>query len=274
MCFGASCRFGCLKINRSWLDCGRRLPERQSAQNIQWGALPVKIAIVEDEAPQRALLAAHVREAAQKRGTNADVVEYADAEAIAKADTSALDLIMMDIDMPGMSGMEAAGLIRRRNAQVQIAFCTNLVTRALDGYAVQALDFLVKPVSSGRIGELLEKAARMKELQRPRTLTLRAQDNVLIVPIGDILYAETYGRKLRLHTRRETLDLRMTIAALEEQLPERGFFRVHNAYLVALAHVRRISGLEAEVAGELLPISRHKKKAFIQALTDYLGEQL
>lgn len=238
------------------------------------GALPVRIAIVEDEAPQRALLASHVREAAQKRGTNADVVEYADAEAIAKADTSALDLIMMDIDMPGMSGMEAAGLIRRRNAQVQIAFCTNLVTRALDGYAVQALDFLVKPVSSGRVGELLEKAARMRELQRSRTLTLRAQDNVLIVPVGDILYAETYGRKLRLHTRRETLDLRMTIAALEERLPERGFFRIHNAYLVALAHVRRISGLEAEVAGELLPISRHKKKAFIQALTDYLGEQL
>lgn len=235
---------------------------------------PVRIAIVEDEAPQRALLAAHVREAAQRRGTDVDVLEYADGETIARADTSALDLIMMDIDLPGMSGMEAAGLIRRWNAQVQIAFCTNLVTRALDGYAVQALDFLVKPVGSERIGELLDKAARMREQQRPRTLTLRAQDHVLIVPVADILYAETYGRKLRLHTRRETMDLRMTISALEEQLPGRGFFRVHNACLVSLAHVRQINGLEVEVAGDTLPVSRHKKKEFIQALTDYLGEQL
>lgn len=234
----------------------------------------VRIAIVEDEAPQRAWLAANVREAACRRGTDVDVLEYADGEAIARADTSALDLIMMDIDLPGMSGMEAAGLIRRRNTQVQIAFCTNLVTRALDGYAVQALDFLVKPVSSERIGELLEKAERMQEQQRPRAITLRAQDHVLIVPVGEILYAETYGRKLRLHTRRETMDLRMTIAALEEQLPKRAFFRVHNACLVSLAHVRQINGLEVEVAGDTLPVSRHKKKEFIQALTDYLGEQL
>ena len=234
----------------------------------------VRIAIVEDEAPQRAWLAANVREAACRRGTDVDVLEYADGEAIARADTSALDLIMMDIDLPGMSGMEAAGLIRRRNTQIQIAFCTNLVTRALDGYAVQALDFLVKPVSSERIGELLEKAERMQEQQRPRAITLRAQDHVLIVPVGEILYAETYGRKLRLHTRRETMDLRMTIAALEEQLPKRAFFRVHNACLVSLAHVRQINGLEVEVAGDTLPVSRHKKKEFIQALTDYLGEQL
>ena len=234
----------------------------------------VRIAIVEDEAPQRAWLAANVREAECRRGTDVDVLEYADGEAIARADTSALDLIMMDIDLPGMSGMEAAGLIRRRNTQIQIAFCTNLVTRALDGYAVQALDFLVKPVSSERIGELLEKAERMQEQQRPRAITLRAQDHVLIVPVGEILYAETYGRKLRLHTRRETMDLRMTIAALEEQLPKRAFFRVHNACLVSLAHVRQINGLEVEVAGDTLPVSRHKKKEFIQALTDYLGEQL
>lgn len=234
----------------------------------------MRIAIVEDEAPQRRQLASHIMEAARQRGAAVELEEYACGEEIVKADTSALDLIVMDIDMPGMSGMEAAGVIRQRDHDVLIAFCTNLVTRALDGYAVQALDFLVKPVSCARIGELLEKAERFKSLRRERTLTLRAQDNVLVVPVGDILYAETYGRKLRLHTLRETADLRMTIAALEKLLPERGFFRTHNAFLVALTHVRRINGLELEIAGDTLPISRHKKKEFVQALTDYLGEQL
>ena len=234
----------------------------------------MRIAIVEDEAPQRALLAAHMKEAARQQGMEIELEEYACGEEIVKADTSALDLIVMDIDMPGMSGMEAAGVIRQRDEDVLIAFCTNLVSRALDRYAVQALDFLVKPVSCARIGELLNKAVRFKGLRRQKTLTLRTQDRVLVVPIGDILYAETYGRKLRLHTVRETVDLRMTIAALEKLLPERNFFRTHNAFLVSLAHVRRIDGLELEIAGDTIPVSRHKKKEFIQALTDYLGEQL
>lgn len=234
----------------------------------------MKIAIVEDEAPQRRQLAAHLAQAAQQRGITVELEEYESGEEIVQAEPAALDLILMDIDMPGMSGMEAAGIIRRRDQEVLIAFCTHLVARALDGYAVQALDFLVKPVSCARIGELLDKAERFKGLRRRKTLTLRAQDRVLIVPVDEILYAETYGRKLRLHTARETMDLRMTIAALEKQLPSRDFFRVHNAFLVGLAHVRRIDGLELEAAGDTLPISRHKKKEFMQALTDYLGEQL
>lgn len=78
--------------------------------------MSVRIAIVEDEAPQHALLAAHVREAAQKRGTDVDVLEYGDGETIAQADTSALDLIMMDIDLPGMSGMGASGSVAALSA--------------------------------------------------------------------------------------------------------------------------------------------------------------
>ena len=234
----------------------------------------MRIAIVEDEAPQRKWLASQMKEAAQQHGAEIELEEYAGGEEIVRADTSALDLIVMDIDMPGMSGMEAARVIRQRDEDVLIAFCTNLVSRALDGYAVQALDFLVKPVGCARIGELLGKAERIKGQRRQKTLTLRAQDQVLIVPIEEILYAETYGRKLRLHTLRETMDLRMTIAALEKLLPERRFFRTHNAFLVSLAHVRRMDGLELEVGGDTIPVSRHKKKEFIQALTDYLGEQL
>ena len=118
----------------------------------------MRIAVVEDEAPQRAQLCGLVKAAAAERGFSAVLFEYGEADALLRAGAADLDLILMDIDMPGMSGMEAAHVIRETDSQVMIAFCTGLVSRALDGYAVQALDFLVKPVSGARIGELLEKA--------------------------------------------------------------------------------------------------------------------
>ena len=105
------------------------------------------------------------------------------------------------------------------------------------------LDFLVKPVSGARIGELLEKAERQLGLRRPRMLTLRMQEETVILPVQELRFAETYGRKLRLHAGERSIDLRMTMAALEKQLPPGAFFRVHNAYLVSLAHVRGITGL-------------------------------
>ena len=100
------------------------------------------------------------------------------------------------------------------------------------------------------------------------------QDTTAVVPVRDILYAETYGRKVRLHTVCETLDLRMTLSALESHLPENAFFRIHNACLVSLAHVDRISGCDVTIGGDILPVSRHKKRDFLKALTSFMGEQL
>lgn len=234
----------------------------------------MRIAIVEDEALQRAQVRAGVEQYAAREGLHADVREYASGDALLAGYTPGADLIFLDIDMPGRSGMECARVIRGMDRRVMIVFCTNLVSCALDGYAVQALDFLVKPVSAARIGEALAKARTFLRERSPRVLTLRTQDGLINVRTCDILYAETYGRKLRVHTLSGALDLRMSIAALEQALEPGAFFRVHNAYLVALAHVSRLDGLTLRVGGDEIPVSRHKKRDFVQALTTYLGEQI
>ena len=234
----------------------------------------MKIWIVEDEAPQRMLLCDLVRQACGRHGVKADIVALGSGETLANTYQSGADLLLLDIDMPGINGMDAAHIIRRKDERVQIAFCTNLVSRALDGYAVAAMDFLVKPITAARIDELLDKVFHRLSVTAPVTLTLHTQDATTVVRTNEILYAETYGRKLRLHTMQDTLDLRMTMAALESQLPSGNFFRIHNAYLVSLAHVSRISGFEVSVGDDTLPVSRHKKREFLQALTDYIGDQL
>lgn len=234
----------------------------------------MRVVIAEDEAAQRA----HMRQCVERYGAQHSleitVQEFADGAALADGYERGCDVLLADIDMPGMSGMDAAARIRQVDSRVMIIFCTNLVHRALDGYAVQALDFIVKPVGERRLWEAMDKARRYLAAREPHVLSLHTQDGVVCVRAQDILYAETYGRKLLVHTARGNLELRMPIAALEQALCRDGFFRIHNAYLVSLRHVQRVSGFEAVVAGDTLSVSRHKKKEFIERLTACLGEQI
>ena len=124
----------------------------------------MKIWIVEDEAPQRMLLCDLVRQACGKHGVKADIVALESGESLTNAYQPGADLLLLDIDMPGINGMDAAHIIRQKDERVLIAFCTNLVSRALDGYAVAAMDFLVKPVTAARI-------------DAPVTLPLHTQDS-------------------------------------------------------------------------------------------------
>lgn len=137
----------------------------------------MKIWIVEDEAPQRMLLCDLVRQACGKHGVKADIVALESGESLTNAYQPGADLLLLDIDMPGINGMDTAHIIRQKDERVLIAFCTNLVSRALDGYAVAAMDFLVKPVTAARIDELLDKVFHRLSVAAPVTLTLHTQDN-------------------------------------------------------------------------------------------------
>ena len=234
----------------------------------------MQIWLAEDEAPQRTQLCALLRQICAARSVEVELRAFDSGLALVEAYRPGVDLLLLDIDMPGLSGMDAAHRIRERDERVLIVFCTNLVARALDGYAVAALDFLVKPITLSRLDDLMAKVLRRLDPSAPAALTLHTQDATTIVPLRDILYAETYGRKVRLHTVSETLELRMTLAALEGQLPQNAFFRIHNACIVSLAHVDRIGGCDATVGGDVLPVSRHKKRDFLKALTSFMGEQL
>ena len=234
----------------------------------------MQIWLAEDEAPQRTQLCALLRQVCAARSVEVELRAFDSGLALVEAYRPGVDLLLLDIDMPGLSGMDAAHRIRARDERVLIVFCTNLVARALDGYAVAALDFLVKPITLSRLDDLMAKVLRRLDPSAPAALTLHTQDATTIVPLHDILYAETYGRKVRLHTVSETLELRMTLAALEGQLPQNAFFRIHNACIVSLAHVDRIGGCDATVGGDVLPVSRHKKRDFLKALTSFMGEQL
>ena len=154
----------------------------------------MQIWLAEDEAPQREHLAALLRQVCAARGVACELRAFEDGQALVDAYAPGVDLLLLDIDMPGLSGMDAAHRIRERDERVLIVFCTNLVARALDGYAVAALDFLVKPITENRLDDLLDKALRRLGPAAPAALTHRfapgAGRNISGCPVLDVLLSQ------------------------------------------------------------------------------------
>ena len=199
---------------------------------------------------------------------------YCDGEEIVIHSSEAFDVIFMDIDMERMGGMEAARLIREQDSQVILVFVTNMAGYAIEGYSVQALDFLVKPVSDLRMEEELNKIRMILKKRNPGKLALKAWDNVYQVPVSSVLYMEVYGRKLRVHQKERMIEVNSTINYFENLLKEQAFFRCHHGYLVNMAYVSAIEGNSVFIGECQVPVSRQRKRAFVQAFTRYLGGTL
>ena len=233
----------------------------------------LRIAIVDDEQKERQLLQDYVQRYLQGCGRDAHFLLYKDGSELVKEAPKDLDILFLDIQMEEVDGISAARVIRQYDEEVLIIFITNMVQYAIEGYSVNAMDFVLKPVDEAAVARELDKA--MKRLQKKTTplISLKGNDGMFVVDTKDITYIETYERRLLVHTVKENIPCNDTLQSLEERLPG-FFFRCHSAYLVNLRQVERIAGSDLIVMGHRIPLSKHRKKEFMQAMTGYVKEML
>ena len=180
------------------------------------------------------------------------------------------DLLLLDVDMPGLDGFSVASSIREMDPQVAIIFITNLAQFAIRGYEVQALDYMVKPISYPALSMKLKR--EMGQICHPaeKTLLIPQRSGVVRLSVSRLLYVEVYNHCLRYHTSDEVVETTgaKSLSKVEQELAGDGFFRCHVSFLVNLRHVRGMGENTVKVGDEVLPISRHKKKAFLEALIE------
>ena len=234
----------------------------------------MKIAVVEDEQKERRQLCLIVEAYFREKDISLQIHPFESGEEIAKRAGEFFDVIFMDIDMGGLDGMEAARRIRAVDSNAVIVFITNMAGYAVEGYSVQALDFLIKPVSALRIRQELDKILEIRRRGKPPKIMLKGNGTIFQVDVNDILFVEMYGRKIRVHRRQGMVEFNGTLRYFEERLPKELFFRCHHGFLVNMAYVSSIGKCDVEVEGRCLPVGRQRKKKFLQAFARYLGDSL
>lgn len=232
----------------------------------------IRIAIVEDDRNCAQELTKYIRRYEQESGTTIQITSFEDGEDIVTNYQAVYDIILMDIEMRFMDGMTASEKIRRLDEEVAIIFITNMAQYAIRGYAVNALDYVLKPVSYFAFSQRLDRAIGRVQRKEKHYLIVRVKGGSKRIATEDIYYIESQGHVLMVHSKDGTDITSGTMKEMEEKLEEFRFCRCNKGYLVNLAHVDSIQNGCVVVGGDSLAISRPRKKIFQETLAAYMNE--
>ncbi|MCZ0703549.1 DNA-binding LytR/AlgR family response regulator [Natronobacillus azotifigens] len=232
----------------------------------------IRVAIVEDEKHYQEELSNFLKAFEQDKGESFDIAIFSDGDDFIRNYNAQFDIIFMDVQMPLMDGMSAAEEIRKIDSEVVIIFITSMAQYAIKGYAVDALDYFLKPISYFSFSERLNRAMERMKKRESSYITIKLKDGVRRIDISDIYYVESQRHKLVFYTKEEELISIGTMKDLENELAKYPFFRGHKGYLINLEHVDGMKDSSAIVNGEDIPVSRNKRKEFMEALANYWGE--
>lgn len=228
----------------------------------------MRIAIVEDEAEYAGLLAGYFSQYGKERNISCETVCFADGEDITDQYRPEFDLILLDIRMRFMNGIDTARRIREMDSRVALIFITNEAGFAIRGYEVGALDYVMKPVSYETFSSKIDRARLHIREDREIYVSVREEGGTRRIRVDDILYIESRGHSLIIRTNTGQFMAHSKMSELEAALSSSGFFRCNKGFLVNMHEVQRLVGTDCCIAGERIPVSRRKRAEFIDFLTN------
>lgn len=231
----------------------------------------IRIAIVEDERDCQLSLAEYLGRFGNENDKKFDIVLFDDGMDITENYESRWDIIFMDIKMKHMDGMTAARKIREYDQAVIIIFITTMAKFAIKGYEVDALDFVLKPLKYPQFVDKMKKAlSSLSRISEHKYLLLPIEDRKERVSTEQILFIEVKSHNLYIVTEQGTYTMRYSISKLEKELTGYHFIRCNNSYLINL---KNVTGVEKDIVminENRIPISRTRKKQFLESLSNYL----
>lgn len=229
-------------------------PAAGGAESGVW--MHCKIAICDDAEAERRYLAGLVRHWAEARGHTVQLAGFPSAESFlfAYADEPDFDLLLLDIEMGKMDGVTMARTLRKQNDAVQIVFITGYADYIADGYEVEALHYLMKPVAEEKLFTVLDRAAA-KLARQARVLNMALPGALVRLPVYQIRCAEVQGNYVTIHAEAD-YTVKMTLRELENALDD-GFFRLGRSAVVNLGWVARATRTAVTLTdGRTLPLPR------------------
>lgn len=233
----------------------------------------MQIAIVEDNASEAEILEKYLNRFAKESETEINCTRFSDGAEFLDGYRHNWDLVLLDIEMPRISGMETARKIRETDKDVVIIFVTQMAQYAIEGYSVNALDYILKPVNYGMFAMKMRRVVHELETKQTDFVLLQKKAEVYKLPLKNIQYIVVYGHTIIYHTLEEDISITgsRTIKQTETELSDKGFVRCHQCFLVNLYHVSKYDKEEIWIGNKRIPVSRNRRKDFLQALMRYWG---
>lgn len=231
----------------------------------------MRVAICDDEDMQLSLTKKNLELAYKSLDMIVDTYTSG-ADLLNAVNSVSYDLILLDIEMPEMNGIDIAKELRKKESNTEIVFLTSHMEYALEGYEVKALRYLTKPAKAEKLAEIITYLKEQRK--KDKRILLRNGEEMEMVCVAQIYYMEAQDQMIRIVTDRGEYRNRYNLGDYETELRAYGFFRIHRSYIINLGCVRRLTGREIVMEdGACLPVSRMKEAALKKALLYFVRKE-
>lgn len=234
----------------------------------------MKIAICDDEKIYRDLMESYIEAWAKERGRTAALFPFSNGEELLKSrEENSYDVVLLDIQMPGIDGMSIARRLREAGDETCLLFITGYEEYMTEGYEVEAFRYLLKPVKEEKLWEALDRFC-LRKRKTPECLVAETGEGRKRVAVKEITFIEAFAHNCELHTVKGGIEVKTGISELEKQAKEFGLplFRCHRSYMVNIAQV---TGIEKDAAvladGGRIPVSRRMYHDLNQAFIRFFS---
>ena len=232
----------------------------------------LRIAVVEDDKTYAAQLKEYLVRYGTEKNQKISVALFPDGEDIVTDYSAEFDIILMDVEMTFMDGMTTAERIREKDNEVVIILITNMPQYAIQGYKVDALDYVLKPISYFAFSQRIDRALTRVKKKEATYITVAQKGGKKKLNVDKICYVEVRDHDLIYHSTKGDIVTKSSMKEAEDTLGGTKFFRCNRCYLVNLEYVEDFRGNDVTVASDVIQVSRARKKAFMDALNDYMNE--
>ncbi len=222
----------------------------------------MRIAICDDEKMICDLIKNKIEKYYSHQNTDFQIQLFYSGEEMLKEDLDSIDVLFLDVDMPGKNGMEVARLIREQNKKMLIVFMTAYSEFVFESFKVDAFRYLVKPVKDQELVESLD-AIDSKFKEKQDVLTFQFQNEIFHIKYSDIIYIEGMRDKIWIYCKNQTYRWRGTMKYLMDLLENRHFFQVHRSYIINMEKIRKYNSQQITLEGGYeVPISKYRLNEF------------
>ena len=234
----------------------------------------INIGICEDELHYRVNIKDMLGDILSTYSINYKIYEFSSGEELLRNYPKDLDILIMDIQMKIINGMDTARKIRDFDQNLEIIFMTSFSEFMQEGYEVKAYRYILKPISERKISRNILPCINEIMKKKNNYLTINVKNYVDRIKIDSIVYIETDRPNILIYTNDNKYTTKMSISKIDKILREHGFFRCHNSYIVNLKLVESMNSNTLKIGEKYIPISKYRVKELKLALTNILGDIL